>query len=84
MVKRPCQTPGCDRAVHQQRQTARFCVLCREQRNRDCNRDRMKAIRASVTPYQRVRTDHDLTTAEIEARLAAGDAERRRTRTRLT
>ena len=82
-VKRPCQTPGCTRAVHQQRQTARFCVLCREARNRALACERSAAARRGIRLPDRRRYEPDLTAAQIEAKLAAGDAAIKRTRARL-
>ena len=50
------------------------CAACREAHKREYNR---------AYWHKRGSYEPDLTTAEIEAKLAAGDAERKRTRARL-
>jgi len=82
-VLRPCQTPGCPRVIMAQRPTARFCHACREARNRALACERSAAARRGIRLPDRRRYEPDLTAAQIEAKLAAGDAAIKRTRARL-
>lgn len=77
MIQHACRDCG---TTFWGRRNAILCLSCREQQNRKLSQLRMQAKRRGESRSDGAHRPFDLTTEQIEARLAAGDAERKRTR----